>query len=212
MHINEFKVAFCDFAALINSFLAILFWVLIIYGFDDILSAGLTVIAAVIHESGHLLFYFISGKSYSRLRGTANGLKISKNENLSYIQELILCVCGPGANVIACAAGMLLYFFTGSDFFGLFGGLNLITAISNLVPIEGYDGFRAAVCLMRHFDAPRGLFRLLECVSFALISLISFAALFFMYKTDGGYWMYGVFAVDLYLVVKRNLKSTFCEN
>ena len=212
MHINEIRRFFSESVGFINSFLLILFWVLIIYGFDEAGDAGLTIIAAVIHELGHFCYYVFSGKTFMKFGARANGLRITKKQNLSFQQEIVLCLCGPAANILCATVGVALCFLQRSDYIEKFCVLNAVTAISNLLPIEGYDGYRCINCALADRGATDSAYKILGCVSFAIVCILTILSLYFMFRMDGGYWMYAVFAISAYLTVARSLKSTFSEN
>ena len=209
MHNNEIMSLFSEILAFFDAFLPIFFWIFVIYGFDDKADANLTIIAALIHESGHFLFYYIKGKHLKRLRGTTGGLRIRKDSCLSYKDELLLCLLGPLANLTAAGIGLCFFLFQTNEYFLLFSVINALTAVSNLLPIDGYDGYRVIHSALSILSAGEFLFTMLRYLSLTLVISLCFLSLYLMLKLNGGYWFYAVFIVLLYENAKRTLKSLF---
>lgn len=212
MHNNEI-VNFCvSFSAIIHSLLSVLFWVLVIYGFDEAASANLTLLSALIHESGHLVYCLIRGRGMKNLYATWNGIKIQKASHLSYSDELRLCLAGPLSNILTSAICSLIGYLFCFDYLEFFAMINLLTALTNLIPIDGYDGNRIICCILKMLNAHEFFFSLLNFFSILLIILFNFVSLYLMYRLDGGYWIYLVFMVLLYGSFDKTLKSTFSED
>ena len=212
MHNNEITSFFSKILILIDSLLPIFFWLLIIYGFDERVSAGLTVISALIHEAGHMLFYLFHHRKFKQIKGVLGGFRISKLQELSYKDEFILCILGPFANLVVCLLSFVFFTVSSNEYFFLFCWLNLFTALSNLLPIRGHDGYRCLLCMFRKSDNFERYSDILDNVSFASIVFLSFVSLYFMEKLNGGYWIYVVFGVLLYENVHRGLKTHFFED
>ena len=212
MHNNEFVNVFSGILRFINAFFPIFFWILLIYGFDDATTAGLTVISAVIHELGHFLFYLLKEKKFRSFKGVIGGLKIVKKHNLSYPEEFSLCILGPLANFIAFLISFIVVKIYPGEYLSLFSTINLLVGLSGMIPIEGYDGYGAILAIMKLFGCSETAFIILKRVSFGLIIVLTFLSLITMLLFDGWYWIYAVFSVLLYENVSGMLKSTFSEN
>ena len=67
--------------------LPIFFWLFLIFGFDEPSMALWTIIAAVIHESGHIIYIISKKKLRLNIRGVLSGFRIKTNSLLSYKEE-----------------------------------------------------------------------------------------------------------------------------
>ena len=171
--------------------LTLIFWILIIFGFDSPKAAALTVLAAVIHEAGHIIAIRATRRKSSVLpQAKISGFRINI-PTLSYKDELICAIAGPLINLIAAAICVL---FFKSESAVLFGALNAMTAVSNLLLVKGYDGYRAAQCtvLLLASDAARGE-AILEWISFLLSCILCFFSLYLLLRLGEGYWIFFLF-------------------
>ncbi len=175
--------------------LSILFWVLIIFGFDTVHIAVLTLICALLHECGHIAVILILNKRASGIPyGKINGLRISVKD-LSYKEEICVAMGGPMINL---GFAILVFMLSSASSFGeymkIFGFINLMTMTSNLLPIRGYDGYKAieASVMLITNDPMRGA-RILSGISFTLSILMCFISLYFMLKIGEGYWIFAIF-------------------
>ena len=102
-------------------------------------------LAATLHECGHLLCLLLFRIPVIQLRFSPGGAVIRTNSAaLSYPREAFLYLCGPAANL--CALMLSLFFH--SSFFWLLFAANLICACYNLLPIPPLDGSGALLCLL----------------------------------------------------------------
>ncbi len=199
---------------LLEKILAVVFWGLLIFGFDTAFMAVLTILSALIHEGGHILaLLFVTNGKMHLPRGALFGFWITPKGMLSYKSELLTVLGGPFINILL---GILLIFFHGSGFGGylrIFGLINLMTAFSNLLPIKGYDGYKAVILscalLFGSFDRCE---RVLSRISFALISVFTLFALWLMNKIGEGYWIFMIFFCSLIKEMAERQEHTFYEN
>jgi len=202
MHNNEFSYRLLGLLKSIHNLLPILFWLLLIYAFDDPHIAALTVGCALIHEGGHLTCALLLGKRV-KLRGDVSGFRISGINRLNYNEELLLYLSGPFTNLL-CAT---LCFIpeTGSALEG-FAAVNLATALANLLPVKGQDGYGALRALIEiRTDSPLP-FRILNDISFALTAFLSLFSLYLMQKCDAGYWICAIFLVSVIVEIRGRLQ------
>ncbi len=176
-----------------GSVLPIIFWVLIIFGFDVPYVAILTILSAVIHELGHWAAISLLAGKDSEFRGHASGFRIKRTEALSYGKEISILLAGPLFNVTA----FLLTLLCRDALYGyvrIFGYVNLATGLSNLLPLEGYDGYGALsqLFLARGRDE---LIQGLEIFSFIFSVCVTFISLYLIDRFSEGYWIFGVFFV-----------------
>jgi hypothetical protein len=176
---------------LCGSVLPIVFWLSLIFGFDAPYVAILTVICAVAHELGHIGTIYAFTGDESRIRGHSSGFRISRSSPLSYRKEIAILLAGPLVNIVTA---IVLWQF-GDLLFGyirIFAVLNLATGLSNLMPIEGYDGYGAICEIFRAVGHPQ-MIKKLEAFSFVLSVSVTFIALYLIERFGEGYWIFGLF-------------------
>lgn len=199
---------------LIEKILPLIFWVVLIFGFDSEYVAVLTIVAAIIHEGGHMIVSMpFSKKRSSVLKNELSGFRIKAN-SLSYKEELITALGGPAFNFVVGVFCFIIPFeISFREYAYTFGLLNIMTMISNLLPIENYDGYRAlssALCII--FGNSLAVYSVLYWLSFATSVIMTFVSLYLMLRIDEGYWIFAVFfSITLSAIVKRQ-KDTICEN
>ncbi len=176
-----------------GSILPMLFWLTLIFGFDAPYVAILTVICAVIHEVGHYIAILMLSSKASRLRGHISGFRIKLNTKLTYKNEILILIAGPASNI---AIFLILIPFSCNigEYLRLFSFLNLVTGISNLLPVEGYDGYEALYSLFQAIGN-EGLIRRLNEFSFLFSSCATFFSLYLIDRFGEGYWIFGLFFV-----------------
>lgn len=174
-----------------GSVLPIIFWLSVIFGFDAPYFAVLTIISAVIHEIGHGIAISALSEKAGKLRGHSTGFRIKENSLISYPREIAVMLAGPLSNILI----FLLTLPFGNAFFGYaraLGFINLATGLSNLLPLEGYDGYGALLTLLKSRGAQRHIQRLEE-ISFVFSILLTFVSLHIIDKFGEGYWIFGLF-------------------
>ena len=191
-------------AIFLSKILPLLFWVLLLLGFDSLYISVLTVLAAIIHECGHLIFAPIS-KRAALPRADISGFRIDIRD-MSYKEELLAAIGGPLINIFVGILSFVL--FTNSplaDYARLFGTVNVMTALSNLLPIEGYDGYKILFCIgALIFDDAGRCEAVLLWISFLLSALMCFLSLYLILKLGEGYWIFFVFfTLTLSVIIRR---------
>ena len=203
MHNNENESIFSKIARFMVAILPVLFWLSLIFSFDTPKIAMLTLIAVAIHECGHFITMLLLGKDIKGFRGAISGLRI-KSELCSYGSEFIIYAAGPLANVIA--AMLSAFFFTG-EHMETFCTVNIATALSNLLPIEGYDGYGMLRCLMMKRNYSYLCFKFLEYLSLFTVAVFCILSLYLMDRFGEGYWIFFVFFVSLLKKASSSLKD-----
>ena len=184
--------------------LPLLFWVLLIFAFDAPVFAIFTILAALIHEGGHVLFGLIAGEARLLPSAHPTGFRIKAAKSMSYNAELLLLIGGPVLNFIAFFALKTLFCISGDTLIYDFAFINLLTALTNLFPIKGYDGYRIieSIILITKEDGFISLF-ILRALSFLFTSLLCFLSLYFLLKLGEGYWIFALFFSSLFIDIKK---------
>ena len=199
------------FLLLLERSLLIVFWVLLIFGFDTPHTAILTILSALIHEIGHVICLLTIKSDGSYIPSpNISGFRI-KIPGMSYKSELLCALSGPVATLVAALICFLPLPMLDEAYIQTFAILNIMTMISNLLPIEEYDGYKI-------LDAILGLtmkYNMRAQNSLYLISLIFSAAMCFLslyviLKLGEGYWIFAVFfTVMLRAVIKKQKEGIF---
>lgn len=107
------------------------------------------VLAASLHELGHLLAIEAFGGKVRRLRLSAAGAEmvLSAARPMAPLGQLAAALAGPAVNLLLALLAANLAAHMGENAY-LFAGLNLSLAAINLLPMEQLDGGRALYWLM----------------------------------------------------------------
>lgn len=189
------------FRFLANDVLPLFFWTFLIFGFDSPVVAVLTIIAAAVHELGHILGGACADSA--RVRAHLSGFRIRLG-SFGYERDIIALTAGPLAN-LAVYTVTLLFGGAMGGYVSLFGYVNLMTAVSNLLPAPGYDGYGIVKKLLEARESARGLI-LLERISFAVCALLTLLSLYLLLRYGEGYWIFGVFFLMLTGKIKDCVK------
>ena len=176
---------------LCGSVLPLIFWVALIFGFDAPYIAILTIISALTHELGHKAAIYLLSNKRSRIRPHASGFRIKRADSLSYLSEIIILLAGPCINLLLFICSLPFRNSLGG-YITAFGLVNLATGISNLLPIEGYDGY-GAICEIFSALGRQELIKHLNYFSFVVSIGITFVSLYLIERFGEGYWLFGLF-------------------
>ena len=196
----HFRERFMKILKLLISILPPLFWGLIIFGFEEPYIAILSIISAIIHECGHIIFMEKSGS----MRAVLSGFRIKAASVVTYRQKILGYLGGPLANLILSLA---LIPFSHSEYLRMLAILNLATAMSNLLPIEGYDGYGIVKTILEIKEDPSIDFTTLSCVSGGLILCFTLFSLYLMDRVGGGYWIFAIFFSFLIKIISRGVSE-----
>ena len=211
---NKRKIILKILTELGTSFLPLLFWAAIMFGFDAPYFAILTIISAIIHEMGHICTILILSGETSAVSARIIGIKISKKRIDSYKNEILILLFGPMANIVLGLV-VLSISFGRSEYLMLFALINIFSGVSNLLPLDGYDGFNILVWIFEEHGKYRYI-RILRSFSFIISVLLTFISLYLVYILNTGYWIFLLFFVSMMnnIAKKTNVYhiNTFCEN
>jgi Zn-dependent protease len=173
----------------IDGFLPMFFWLLLIFGFDEYAPAIATVLAALLHEVGHLMCLKIVSKRSDVPKARLVGFRISYRDFISYKDDITVALCGPLVNI---CLGFICFCFVklANGYFLMLGIINLLTALTNLLPIEGYDGYRILYSLVASKYSLDTANRVLMPVSFFLVCILCFLSLYLIGKIWHGFFIF----------------------
>lgn len=113
-----------------------------------------TLLAAAVHELGHLIALAAVGGKVERFTLAALGAELRLSAGLSYARELPVALAGPLTSLaLALIAAEQGHFLP--------AGLSLALGLFNLLPIQPLDGGRAVSCLGGMLLSPLGA----ECLA-----------------------------------------------
>ena len=191
----------------ISNLLPMMFWVLILFSFEEPFLATVTLISAFIHELGHILCILLMGKSFG-IRGEINGFRIKNSRIKSYGEEILIYLSGPLANVFCSVLFFVFSNFATQDLSAI-GLINLATGLSNLLPIRGYDGYGALSALIKKQELSNSILDALSACSTALILALCVFSLYLIDRYNGGYWIFAVFFASMIKEIKLGLDKCF---
>ena len=203
MQINELTRSYFKYFKTATS---VLFWLLLIFGFGGPKEGMMTVISAAVHEAGHFFYTLLFLKSPSPPIGVLSGLRMKKRGVTSYGEEIMLYLSGPIANLTLCILLLPCLKFSW-DFAKDLILINAFTMLSNLLPVEGYDGYGAILALSSMLGAEWRVRGMLRYISFSFTVLMTLVSLYLMYYLNGGYWIFAVFSISSLSFIKKSLKS-----
>ncbi len=211
MHNHKKTGAFYIFSRIFRSLCAFLFFSFIIFAFDTPYTAAATLIAALFHECGHKIA-LLSVRS----RSTAPiprlfGFKIKSESNLSYGNDILCASAGPGANLLVCFLSFPLC-FVNKDAYCVFAVINIATALANLLPIKGYDGYRIITSLILLISPKEGLINIIEAFSLIMMCAFVFLSLYLIGKFNEGYWIFIIFFSALLCELSKSSRLIKIEN
>ncbi len=146
--------------------------------------------AVFIHEGGHLLAFFLTRSGAPRLLGSPVGLVLVPERQLSYPRELIISAAGAFSNLLF--AFILLFAGVGETSEGahLLIGMNIATALYNLLPISTLDGGRIVFSFFAMIFELDTAVALCRAVSYFSIAALVFFSLWLILFFDVGYRMF----------------------
>ena len=208
MHINENNNIIRRILTGISVCLPAFFWTLLIFSFDTPDIAVLTLLCAAIHELGHEVYIYLKLGKLKLPSAELHGMKISGSVMLrfSYREEAMLYASGPLANIVTSLLTLPLIPLE-KEYLLCFFAVNLTTALSNLIPIRGYDGYGILSSIMRHSLCEERALRILNHTSLTFTVALCLISLYFVDRLGESYWICAVFTFSLLSEISRGLKK-----
>lgn len=154
-------------------------------GTDCPAALAVLVLAALLHEMGHVVAARLCRVRISGMRLDLFGARLQLPGLLSYRQESAVALGGPAANLLTAAALLPAWMRCGCPLYGVTpelsgGGLVLGVLLPaslglcavNLLPVATLDGGRALCCLLSLWLGADAAGRILRFLSFLLLSAL----------------------------------------
>lgn len=133
----------------------------------------LMVLAALLHELGHLAALRLVGADVEGIYFTSFGAEIRADTRyLSYSRDIFCTLAGPALNILAA----VILARTAGDY--LLAGANLLQGAFNLLPLTGLDGARALHLLLSWAMGPVNADRISRAVELCCAASITLLALY----------------------------------
>jgi len=171
----------------------------LVYLFDRSGFFPLVVMAAGVHELGHLLGIWAFGGRVLRLHLGLVGLRIDyEGRQIGYPGEIVIALSGPLANVAFAYGASLLGRYIGGETAFFLAGISLGACVFNLLPVYQLDGGRAIYCFLALVldsdQAARGIC-VVSCVT--IFVLLVLGVLLFLWSG----WNFTLLTASLWLLI-----------
>lgn len=187
--------------------LPFLFILFLMLAFDAVWVTVLTLLVAAVHELGHIFAAVVIGiGDMSIPRAVLTGLRIRPGRLLSYREEVIVALGGPLANILAFFA--LLPLTRVNNYIITLAAINLLTAVSNLIPIRGFDGQRILTGLLASRVSAVVIDTVTRGLTVGISAAVALLSLIFMMRVGEGYWIFAVFFAILCKEILGNRRRT----
>ena len=187
--------------------LPFLFILFLMLAFDAVWVAVLTLLVAALHELGHIAAALTVGVGDMSIpRAVLTGLRIRLGRLLSYREEVIVALGGPLANILAFFA--LLPLTRVNNYIITLAAINLLTAVSNLIPIRGFDGQRILTGLLASRVSAVVIDTVTRGLTVGISAAVALLSLIFMMRVGEGYWIFAVFFAILCKEILGNRRRT----
>ena len=185
---------------------------------DSFRVLGVYVLAALLHEAGHILAAFALKIEIKEIKLSFSGVRIITDERLtSYRSELLLASAGPAIN-IAIFFAVLCYFMPLGGFLqmmesagsfmaaetcsfdgaiGFFALSSAAAAAVNLLPVNSFDGGRIIYCIIARLFDWRTASHVLSVTTAVSAFLLWTVALYLMLRISAGLGIF-VFAACIF--------------
>lgn len=152
----------------------------------------LIILAALLHELGHLAALRLVGTDVEEMCFTLFGAEIRADTRyLSYGRDIFCTLAGPAVNILAA----VILARSARDY--LLAGANLLQGVFNLLPLTGLDGARALHLVLSWLMGPARADRISRGVEICCAASITLLALYLVvHHHTGGFLflaMAGVF-------------------
>lgn len=147
--------------------------------------AAMSLLAAALHEVGHLVAARAMRIPIGAMRFDLLGARIDvKGRILSYGEEWLLCASGPLSSLACSLVGS--FFWSHSRLAIAFSCASLLLGLLNLLPIQTFDGGRMLECALLSFTTPQKTGSILRGCTFLFLWLLWAFSAYLMIKIADG--------------------------
>ena len=145
----------------------------------------LTMLAASLHEGGHLLAARIMHIPLKRLRLELLGARLDvSGRMISYGEEWLLCAAGPLTSLFF--AVLIAPLWSLSQYAVIFSCASFLLGILNLLPISTFDGGRMTECFLMSFCRIDQAQTIMRGCTFLLLLMLWGGAVYFLLRAADG--------------------------
>ena len=128
-----------------------LVWLALLLALDGTGLVRLSLLCALLHESGHVAVHLVLLHRLPRLKVSPTGICLSMRGVLLPSQKaLLLAAAGPLMNLLCCASAIFWMELAGYSYRGYwFAAVNLLLGTVNLLPLPSLDGQRIVEALLQ---------------------------------------------------------------
>lgn len=161
------------------------------------LSALASLLAAFLHELGHILAARISKIKFREIRLTPFGASLIPSADMgSFSSEIFICAAGPSMNFL-CAAITFFVFSHTNQFLNLFILSSLFLGTLNLLPVYEFDGGRILFAAIEGIFSFKSAKNILSVSSFLVVFSLWTLSLYFIIKSAASLSLF-VFSCSLF--------------
>ena len=147
--------------------------------------AAMSLLAAALHEVGHLIAAKGMHIPIGAMRFDLLGARIDvKGRILSYGEEWLLCVAGPLSSLVFSLIGS--FFWSHTKLAITFSCASLLLGLLNLLPIQTFDGGRMLECALLFFTTPQKAGSIMRGCTFLFLWLLWAFSAYLMIKIADG--------------------------
>ena len=147
--------------------------------------AAMSLLAAALHEVGHLIAARFLKIPIRAMRFDLLGARIDvKGRILSYGEEWLLCMAGPLASLVFSIVGS--FFWSYGKLPVAFSCASLLLGLLNLLPIQTFDGGHMLECTLLFFTTPQKSEQVVRVCTFLFLWLLWAFSAYLMIKIGDG--------------------------
>ena len=188
----------------LSDLLRLCFWAVLLFALDRPYLAVMTLLSLIWHEGFHF-FALMRESTGGRMKPRLCGLRLFPQSTLSYEGERRIAAAGPIGGFIGAGLCLCLMPLARTYFFE-FALCHILTSLSNLLPIEGYDGYRVLAASIALRGTERAA-RLLRRLSFLLSGAMTLFSLSVFGILGEGLWPAGTFLFTLLFSIPEEKKG-----
>ena len=145
----------------------------------------LTLLAAFLHECGHMLAARLLDIPLRDLHMDFLGARLEvRGRMLSFSEEWLLAAAGPFVSLLFAALAATLWYISG--YAAVFSCASLVLGLLNLLPIQGFDGGRMIETTLSFFCGVRVSRAMMRVLSFFFLFLLWASAVYFLLRAGDG--------------------------